>query len=69
MPLYEYSCKDCGQQFEKMMRFSEIDLRPECPNCQGRDTERMVSRIALVGVGAGTGVAATGSCGGSGHFT
>ena len=26
MPLYEYHCNDCGEAFEKVVRFSEADI-------------------------------------------
>ena len=35
MPIYEYECNQCGEAFEKMMRFSEADQIPACPHCQG----------------------------------
>ncbi len=30
MPLYEYRCSDCGNEFEMRMRYSEADRHPEC---------------------------------------
>jgi putative FmdB family regulatory protein len=30
MPLYEYTCQSCRQDFELLVRGSE---RPECPEC------------------------------------
>jgi putative FmdB family regulatory protein len=33
MPVYEFDCYQCGEVFEKMVRFSEADLTPTCPNC------------------------------------
>ncbi len=70
MPLYEYRCKTCGHVFEKMMRWSEADRSPVCPNCQGQDTQKKMSHIASVGSGAsnpsGSG---SSSCGSSGRFS
>jgi len=43
MPLYEYLCSDCGQPFEKMMRFSEQDQKPVCPTCGGQNTRKQIS--------------------------
>ena len=31
MPIFEYSCKDCGKQFEA---FVTADRTPSCPGCQ-----------------------------------
>ncbi len=46
MPLYEYHCSECDQNFEKMMRFSELDLAPECPHCHSRETHKQISTFA-----------------------
>lgn len=44
MPIYEYQCKGCGQQFEALVRKSD---RPSCPACRGTDLERLLSLPAL----------------------
>lgn len=46
MPLYEYVCQSCGAHFEKMVRFSEQDLKPECPNCKSGETRKQISLFA-----------------------
>jgi putative FmdB family regulatory protein len=46
MPLYEYQCNTCGEEFEKMVRFSEAELTPACPACQGEDTRKKISAFA-----------------------
>lgn len=43
MPLYEFICEDCGNGFEKMMRFSETNQQPECPACHGSNTKKQLS--------------------------
>lgn len=40
MPIFEYKCKDCGNEFEALVRKSDI---PACPSCQGTDLERLLS--------------------------
>jgi putative FmdB family regulatory protein len=40
MPIYEYSCESCGNEFETLVLGKEV---PECPSCQGRDLERLLS--------------------------
>jgi putative FmdB family regulatory protein len=40
MPIYEYSCKSCGHQFETLIRGKEEAV---CPNCSGKDLERLMS--------------------------
>ncbi len=69
MPLYEYICHDCGQEFEKMVRFSEADKMPECPVCASHDTQKRLSTFATAGVGVRTSSTSSSSCGSSGRFT
>ncbi len=51
MPLYEYECKQCGNRFEKIQKFSD---EPEkvCPKCGG-EVERLLSAPAVQFKGAG----------------
>ena len=34
MPIYEYSCSDCGAALERRQRFDESPLT-QCPSCGG----------------------------------
>ena len=43
MPLYEYACQTCANQFEVLVRASET---PECPACHGTALERRLSVFA-----------------------
>jgi putative FmdB family regulatory protein len=49
MPLYEFICKSCGQHFDKMMRFSESNKSPVCPNCQSLETQKKLSLVSSLG--------------------
>jgi putative FmdB family regulatory protein len=51
VPLYEYRCKDCGHQFEKIQSFSAPDEK-ECRLCHG-PLERLISTSALQFKGSG----------------
>ncbi|MCR4412343.1 MAG: zinc ribbon domain-containing protein [Thermoguttaceae bacterium] len=42
MPIYEYSCDQCGHEFEVLVRTQ--DERPECPAC-GR--KKLTKRLSL----------------------
>jgi putative FmdB family regulatory protein len=53
MPLYEYTCHDCGEDFDKIVRFSEADLKPECPTCGEVNTQKKISAGAVIGVSSG----------------
>jgi len=67
MPLYEYQCQDCQESFEKIVRFSEADLLPPCPNCGSKDTRKKISAAAALG--GASGGSSGGSCGSGGGFT
>jgi putative FmdB family regulatory protein len=67
MPLYEYYCPDCDQAFEKLVRLSEANVLPECPECGGRHTQKLLSAFAMSG--GSTGSSAGSSCGSSGRFS
>ncbi len=51
MPLYEYRCKNCGHQFEKIQSFSAPEEK-ECPVCQG-PVEKLLSASAIQFKGSG----------------
>ena len=46
MPIYDYRCKACHNEFELLVRASSV---PACPACQSAELERAVSRIAPAG--------------------
>ncbi|HLZ09379.1 MAG TPA: zinc ribbon domain-containing protein [Chloroflexota bacterium] len=45
MPLYEYQCPNCGEVFEKLVRFSSTDI-PHCPSCGAAQAKRLISAPA-----------------------
>lgn len=51
MPLYEYRCKQCGHQFEKIQSFSAPEEK-ECPVCRG-ELEKLISAPAFQFKGSG----------------
>jgi putative FmdB family regulatory protein len=71
MPLYEYRCKECGEEFEKQLRFSEADQLPECPTCKSARTQKRLSRVTWLGPASasGGGASSRANCGSSGPFT
>lgn len=40
MPIYEYTCKDCGTQFEKFVRSVGAEVDVACPECGGTHTKK-----------------------------
>ena len=68
MPLYEYICRVCGREFEKMMRFDQAGERPPCPACASTETRKKLSLFASGGQAGSE--ASSGNCGsGSSGFT
>jgi putative FmdB family regulatory protein len=69
MPIYEYQCKSCASTFEKMIRWSEADRSPTCPNCQSQDTHKKISNFASLGKQNSGSSTSSSSCGSSGRFS
>lgn len=44
MPIYEYTCTSCGDDFELLVRH---DTRVVCPRCASADIERRLSLPAV----------------------
>jgi len=63
MPLYEYKCPACGEEFEEITSASNEDP-VECPQC-GKKAERQISGFAI-GSGGGGGAKTGSSCNWSG---
>ena len=63
MPLYEYKCKECGQQFESYRRLSDAGKEETCPACGGRAEKMGISLFTAKGSPSSGGP----SCGGGSH--
>lgn len=63
MPIYEYKCKKCGSQFEKLVFGGE---KPDCPDCQSNNVCKLMSACGFVSKGEGgqTVSSSSSSCGG-----
>jgi putative FmdB family regulatory protein len=46
MPLYEYRCEGCGEQFELVQPVSARAEDTPCPHCQARKATRLMSAFA-----------------------
>ncbi|HIF05488.1 MAG TPA: zinc ribbon domain-containing protein [Gemmatimonadetes bacterium] len=40
MPIYEYRCESCGNEFETLVLGQD---EPECPSCKSHDLEKLLS--------------------------
>ena len=69
MPIYEYRCESCGEEYEEITRRGTADEDVECPECGAHESHRVLSAFtvssgsAYVGGGGGGG---GGGCGSSG---
>ncbi len=45
MPIYEYHCPNCNDDFELMRRMSDVDKPASCPRC-GSQAEKLISAAA-----------------------
>jgi putative FmdB family regulatory protein len=66
MPLYDYHCQACGQDFELLVRASST---PACPHCASTTLEKQVSRVAPAGTSAGLIAAGRRAAAREGHFS
>jgi putative FmdB family regulatory protein len=51
MPIYEYVCKACGNEFEELVFDTEEPV--PCPRCGGADTEKLMSACSAKVDGGG----------------
>jgi len=45
MPLYEYVCRACKNEFEALVRAQ--DPAPACPKCKSADLEKLITAAAM----------------------
>lgn len=46
MPIFEYQCASCGNEFELLVRNSSP--APECPGCSGTELHKKLSTFAAI---------------------
>lgn len=74
MPIYEYTCQDCGKHFEALRSIKDADSPISCKHCESRQTRRQISVCyaqsggkVIAGGGHSCGGCAGGSCASCGH--
>ncbi len=64
MPLYEYRCKKCGDDFELFHRINEDASNLPCPKCGEKGPEKRMSAVSSTNKGNGAvGSLPASSCG------
>lgn len=48
MPVYEYKCNDCSEEFEKLVSGTNPDV--SCPKCRSKDIKKKFSLFGMSGV-------------------
>ncbi|HXE48810.1 MAG TPA: zinc ribbon domain-containing protein [Ramlibacter sp.] len=64
MPIYEYACHQCGNEFEALVRSGTV---PECPSCHSRELKKMLSVFATAASGPESAPALADPCASCGH--
>jgi putative FmdB family regulatory protein len=65
MPIYEYSCPQCGGDFEKLVRSMSAVDQVSCPICNSAKVKRKLSLVATKGGGEACSTCSTGCGSGS----
>ncbi|MBN1263855.1 MAG: zinc ribbon domain-containing protein [Anaerolineales bacterium] len=67
MPIYEYTCSECGKRFDTLRSMSAADDPIPCPDCGSGQTKRALSLFCArgeSGLVAGGGGSSCGTCSG-----
>ena len=63
MPIYEYTCKSCQMNFEKLVRTMSGNETIHCPECDSAQTARAMSVFAVRGDSARSAASEDPNCG------
>lgn len=53
MPLFEFTCTECGATFEKLIRTPSSQGAVLCPSCNSSNTQKLLSGFAVSAAGGG----------------
>jgi len=51
MPIFEYMCKECGNNFEVLVKSGDDNI--SCPQCKGGEVSKLFSTFAYRTAGSG----------------
>jgi putative FmdB family regulatory protein len=60
MPIYEYECRDCHNDFELLVHTGSS---PVCPTCASDSLQKRISAFAVGALGTATAASVSQSCG------
>ena len=68
MPIYEYQCRECGTNFEKLVRTPGSENAVKCPYCRSERVQKKMSVCGFLGSGSSSAgdMSAPSSCAPSG---
>jgi putative FmdB family regulatory protein len=46
MPIFEYKCNDCGKKFDVLHKSSTNLEEVVCPNCQSKNSKKLLSAFS-----------------------
>ncbi|MCF7740364.1 MAG: zinc ribbon domain-containing protein [Candidatus Marinimicrobia bacterium] len=50
MPIYEFKCNDCGNEFEELVSISQLnDNNISCPECGEKNVKKQISTPSIGG--------------------
>ncbi len=61
MPIYEFTCIDCGERFSEIRRMGE-DRGVPCPACKSVNTKKMISTFSSISSNSSPGCPSVSSC-------
>ena len=53
MAIFEYQCRSCKKEFEKLV-FAGEEEGIECPDCRSREIQKKMSATSFMGASIGT---------------
>ncbi len=54
MPMFGFSCTECGASFEEWVRSASAIDEVRCPQCGGKRVHKQLSRVARMKTGGST---------------
>ncbi len=62
MPIFEFVCTQCGQNFEELVRSASSATEVICPTCHSQQVKKKISTFASKVVGGGASYSMSPAC-------